>query len=253
MRSCADPIPMPTLRSAAAAPICAAISSGRMARRFGGTPSAIPMPISRRCASTARPIRLNVAKPAADDDEHREQAIQALVVAGIPRQDAVRVLGGAARDRRAGERPVHGALRGSDVRARAQPQRDLVDLAGMAGGAARLGERHEDVAEARLGARHALVDDEVCLRVHGEADVRHRGAAPERHPPGRRKAVLGRERRFEDGDSPSGVGGRERAARGGDQPVDGLRAQSTPTTRPRTSAARPPPDASTCASATSRS
>ena len=54
------PIPNRTPRSA----ICAPTSSGRSATLYAGVPSAIATPISRRCDSTIRLVRLNAANAA---------------------------------------------------------------------------------------------------------------------------------------------------------------------------------------------
>ncbi len=61
--SAARPTGMPSIRPRSA--ICAPSRSGRRASVRGGTPSAMPIPISRRCASTVRLIRLNAANVAA--------------------------------------------------------------------------------------------------------------------------------------------------------------------------------------------
>ena len=63
----ARPTRMPTTTPASvpSTATCRPTSIGRTARVRRGTPRAIPMPISRRCDSTMRLIRLNAASAAA--------------------------------------------------------------------------------------------------------------------------------------------------------------------------------------------
>ena len=62
----ATPITQPTTTPSAtpSRAIWAATRRGRMAIRRRGTPSAMAMPISRRCASTRRAVRLKAAATA---------------------------------------------------------------------------------------------------------------------------------------------------------------------------------------------